>query len=303
MGGLPSLTVMESPGLECRMSVRLLAPGSLVLLLAACATPSVTSEGRAPGSAQVSQPQPQSPSKPAPPAAEDRSLGLEQYVALGVPSPDRLWSGEDYALALQALSALAEKNPAELPRYRSTRSGALFARLTSFENVDSIRKLQFPPLTQVQLVSTILDPSSRILMLYLGAHSTHGSLSAEMIELQSLVTHSAAEMLDAIDRIPPADIKNREAFESGLAKVRLGMGTVVMGALTTLSERDVYSDEERLRFLGNLKSDVPRMLPRLQPLTQQEVPVRIEKLLADERSPEVKRELEALRSAVAAPAP
>lgn len=279
------------------MSTRLLASGSLVLLLAACATPSATSGSKAPGSSQVSQ------SQPAPPAAEDRSLGLEQYVELGIPSPERHWSGEDYVLAQQALHALAQKNPADLPRYQSTRSGPLFARLTAFENVDSIRTLQFPPLSQVQLVSAILDPAARILMVYLGAHSTSSPFSAEMIELQSFITHLAAEMLEAIDRLPPEGIKNREAFESGLAKVRDGMGTVVMGALTTLSERNVYSDEERIRFLGTLKLDLPRLLPRLKPLTQQEVPVRIGKLLADEPSPEVKRELEALRSAVAASAP
>ncbi|WP_375766691.1 hypothetical protein NR798_34105 [Archangium gephyra] len=280
------------------MSTRLLASGSLVLLLAACATPSATtsaaSEGRAPDSSQVSP--------PAPPAEKDDSLGLEQYVALGVPSPERSWSGQDYAAAAQALSALAQKSPPELPRYQSTRSGPLFARLTSFENVDAIERLQVAPLARVQLAGSMMEPASQLLMLYIGANAASGGFSTEMIELQAFVTHAAAEMMEAIDQVPPTDIRNREAFESGMAQIRMGLGKVAIGALTTVSERKVYSNEDRLRFLGTLKQDLPRLLPKLEPLTQQEVPVRIEKLLADEPSPEVKRELEALRSALTAPA-
>ncbi|MFY0529913.1 hypothetical protein ACN28I_44355 [Archangium gephyra] len=159
------------------MSTRLLASGSLVLLLAACATPTATSEGKAPGPSPVSQ--------PAPPAVEDRSLGLEQYVELGVPSAEGSWDGEDYVLAAQALAAIAQKNPAELPRYQSTRSGPLFARLTAFENVDAIEKLEVAPLARVQLAGSVMEPVSQILMLYIGANE-NGSFSTEMIELPVL---------------------------------------------------------------------------------------------------------------------
>lgn len=277
------------------MSTRLLASGSLVLLLAACATPTATSEGKAPGPSQVSP--------PAPPAVEDRSLGLAQYVELGIPSAEGSWDGEDYVLAAQALAAIAQKNPAELPRYRSTRSGPLFARLTAFENVDAIEKLEVAPLARVQLAGSVMEPVSQILMLYIGANATSGSFATEMIELQSFISHAAAEMMEAIDRVPLTGIRNREAFESGMAQIRTGLGSVVIGALTTLSERKVYSDEDRLRFLGTLKQDLPRLVPQLASTTQKEVPARLETLLADEPSPEVKRELEALRSALAAPAP
>jgi hypothetical protein len=233
---------------------------------------------------------------------EDRSLGLEQYVELGVPSAEGSWDGEDYVLAAQALAAIAQKNPAELPRYRSTRSGPLFARLTAFENVDAIEKLEVAPLARVQLAGSVMEPVSQILMLYIGANES-GSFATEMIELQSFITHAAAEMMEAIDRVPVSGIRNREAFESGMAQIRTGVGSVVLGALTTLSERKVYSDEDRLRFLGTLKQDLPRLVPQLASTAQKEVPARLETLLADEPSPEVKRELEALRSALAAPAP
>ena len=83
-------------------------------------------------------------------------------------------------------------------------------------------------------------------------------------------------------------------------RVRLALD--VDGSLTTLSERSVYSEQDRLRFLGRLKSDLPRLMPWLQPLTRKEVPVRLDALISSERSPELKRELVSLRSMVAVPA-
>lgn len=274
------------------MSARLFASGPLLLLLAACATPSATSGGPAPAAAPVSQ--------PAPPAEQDRSLGLEQYVELGVPSPERTWSAQDYALAMKALSEIAQKDPAQLPRYQSERSGPLFARLTAYDNMDSLESLQLAPLAQVQTAGAMLGPASQILMLYLQAHSTSNSFATEMIELQAFTLHAAVAVLEAMDSVPRSEVRNRDAFESGLAQMQSGFGKMVSGALATLSEREVYSDEDRTRFLGRLMQDLPRLLPLLQPLTRREVPVRIDELLANERSPQVKRELESLRSAVAA---
>lgn len=274
------------------MSTRLFASGSLLLLLAGCAAPSATSGGPAPAASTVSQ--------PAPPARQDRSLGLEQYVELGVPSPERSWGGQDYALALQTLSELAQKDPAQLPRYQSERSGTLFARLTAYDNVDSLESLQLAPLAQVQTAGAMLGPASQILMLYLQAHSTTNSFASEMIELQAFTLHAAVAVLEAMASVPASDVRNREAFESGQAQMQSGFGKMVSGALATLSEREVYSDEDRTRFVGRLMQDLPRLLPLLQPLTRKEVPVRIDELLANERSPEVKRQLESLKSAVAA---
>jgi hypothetical protein len=221
-------------------------------------------------------------------------------VELGVPSPERSWSAQDYALALEALSELAQKDPTQLPRYQSERSGPLFARLTAYDNVDSLESLQLPALAKVQTAGAMLGPASQILMLYLQAHSTSNSFASEMIELQAFTLHAAVAVLEAMNHVPTSGIRNREAFESGLAQMQSGFGKMVSGFLTTLSEREVYSDEDRLRFLGRLMQDLPRLMPLLQPLTRKEVPVRIDELLANERSPEVKRGLESLRSAVAA---
>lgn len=219
----------------------------------------------------------------------------------GVPSPERVWSAPDYERAAQALSKIAETQPAELPRYQSERSGALFTRLTAFENVDFVETSDLDYPLQVQLLGTLLQPTAQILTLYLKAHMKDNSFGTETLELQSFAFHASARMLVALEHLDSSQAANPEAFKAGVAQIRGGMSKQVDGALISLSERELHPDEARLRFVGTLKSDLLVVRPWLPPLTQKEIPVRLESLIADESSPDVKRELIALRSALVVP--
>lgn len=57
---------------------------------------------------------------------EDRSLSVSEYQDLGVPSPEKVWSGSDHKVAAELLTAL---DPRHLPRQGSHRSGTIFRRL------------------------------------------------------------------------------------------------------------------------------------------------------------------------------
>jgi hypothetical protein len=52
-----------------------------------------------------------------PAAAEDHPLTVEAYLRLGLPSPDRMWTPEDYA---QAVRVLNEANCSKRPARTST---------------------------------------------------------------------------------------------------------------------------------------------------------------------------------------
>src|SRR5262245_29693793 len=58
----------------------------------------------------------------------DESWPTDAYVKIGLPDPDRFWTGEDYRDARDVLYALVRTNRAALPRMDSPKSGAVFAR-------------------------------------------------------------------------------------------------------------------------------------------------------------------------------
>src|SRR4051812_40964048 len=86
------------------------------------------------GTGATERPQATAPDQ-APSAPPDRSLTRDEYMKAGAPAPDKPWSAAEMAAAAKALSAILEKNPDGLPRYQSERSGDLFARVISDENL------------------------------------------------------------------------------------------------------------------------------------------------------------------------
>src|ERR1017187_6411407 len=70
---------------------------------------------------------------------EDRSLTADEYLRLGVPVVDPAWTGGEMRTAAAVLKDVAKADPSHLPRYRSERSGVLFARMTSAQNIEPYR--------------------------------------------------------------------------------------------------------------------------------------------------------------------
>src|SRR5580704_15216011 len=95
------------------------------------------------GCGQKSQPA-AAPAKAAADAPTDQSLTTEQYVELGLPAPDRPWTGEEMTQAAEVLSRIAAGGAERLPRYRSERSGEVFARLTSADNLEVVTRDSLP---------------------------------------------------------------------------------------------------------------------------------------------------------------
>src|SRR4051812_13257608 len=74
-----------------------------------------------------------------PPDPPDHSLPAEEYIKLGVPTHDRPWLGSDMTRAAEALSDIAKDDARKLPRHQSERSGTVFARMISVQNLEIVK--------------------------------------------------------------------------------------------------------------------------------------------------------------------
>lgn len=66
-------------------------------------------------------------------SAEDTSLNVDAYVALGLPDPAKKWNMEDYTQAYNVLAQLKWEKPLELPLKESEKSGRLFEHMMSLD--------------------------------------------------------------------------------------------------------------------------------------------------------------------------
>jgi hypothetical protein len=240
------------------------------------------------------------------PIAEDHSLTGEQYVGLGVPASDRLWSADDYQQAAKALQKLLNEDSTKLPRLSSPRSGGLFARLVSPENMTLAESMGSGPGPRLNYLGAQLNPGViEILKIYMTATNQGTSFDAELAEILlfvGIVADKTWDSMDAFEAELSPDDPQYEVRMEGLETARGGLALIVGGFLTTLTEKTVYRQEILVDLAKRLRPLFPRMVARLSTESRLEIPIRLDSLVEAETEPELKAALRALRASLNAPA-
>lgn len=219
------------------------------------------------------RPVPNSPSPADRANPDDRSLSLDEYIQSGVPASDRPWSGEDMARAADRLMALARQDQGKLPRFASKRSGELFARITARKNLDLYRNRSLPLAARLPDALKYTESLNQMAKTYLSSFLKGATGGGEVIELLGAELRLMVVLMESIDEFLPTipkDDPNYAVRMGGLRQMKEGLATVVMGSLQTLTEKDTYRADERLKLLGYMKETIPAILPRLLPGTRKE---------------------------------
>ena len=220
--------------------------------------------------------------KPEAPLRNDGSLTPEEYAKLGIPSPESAWTGGDYIRACRALVNLASRRPDLLPRWRSEKSGKLFGRMVSLENLKPARDAKAALNPRLQLAGTCMVAFGSTLITYGKANTETGLYGDEIVEMIGFGLRVAALTMELFGEIPPDTFRRGSAARRNakvLKQTIKGLTEVVDGAVTACGDGKTYTLSARLRLAGYLKETLPRLLPRLPEGNRKEIRARIEGLL------------------------
>lgn len=231
----------------------------------------------------------------------DNSLESGAYIAEGLPPYDRVWAGEDYAEAAAALKKIAEAKLTHLPRVNSPRSGAVFARMVSPDNL----ALATPPsLDQEQhllSLAALLQGAADVYGVYFTASQTGVVFDSELVDLGRYLLEGVSVIVPIVEEImaatPPGD-PSREALLESREKMRQGFAATLRGALTTLTETSSYRTAELVRLSVTLESTLPTIYSFLPADVQRELPDRLSSMVAAESDPALKASLARLLDSV-----
>ena len=221
--------------------------------------------------------------------AEDPTLETSQYVLYGVPSPTRVWSSGDYALAAEAISKLYEEDPKLLPRLDSAKSGEVFDRLVASENLAVLRDETVPMATRGKAGAGFGKGLGAITRLYLQALADGEPLKREVLALQAqLLRYTVATRALAgtmAEGIAPDD-PARATRLAGFEKVKAGHRASVDSTVIVLSARDEFSNEDYRWFLSIIREPLTEGIRQLDDQARGEMLLRLMSLRGDERDPE-----------------
>jgi hypothetical protein len=233
--------------------------------------------------------------------AEDHSLALDDYVRMGMPSPERMWTPQDYERAGNILKVIAERDAHQLPRYASATSGKMFERITSRENLAAMLNENLPLEARVSLMVGYMENINPILLVYFKPSNRGINFDAEIVEIMGLIldlaqksTPLAIQFMKSIPENDPRLAVRKEGF----SKMNAGLVTTFEGAIESMGESNFYRPSARLKLCGFLRTSLPPIISSFPPLVQKEFSLRLEKLREQEDDKEIKNSLAELRKAV-----
>lgn len=216
------------------------------------------------------------PSEPA-----DLSLTVQEYEKLGVPTVERLWNSGDLAKAAKVLAQIARDDAAELPRYGSPKSGKVFARITSDENLDQIRAKAIPAAIRMGFALQFMQACSSVSKSYASGMLRQKTGGDEAAELVGLNLRIAVVMSGIVEEFMTTLDKKDSTYStrlSGLKQMKAGMSTILQSAIMQASEPKALKPETLDRLLKAFDTTFPALFKAVPPSVRKETLAKLREL-------------------------
>lgn len=204
----------------------------------------------------------------------DKSLTTEEYVALGMPDPDKTWSGEDGLRAVKLLAALAKDHPEQLPRYQSNKSGAMYARLTSPDNLAACRDPEMDLADRTQICVKWHAAHVQLFDIYYAAFEKGQVRDSEMVDIDGALMRNVVLTVDFWEEMAPTLDPNEEDYIVGMKHYETAQYAtkgMMEGGLQALTEQHLYRKGELLRLIAHMDETFPAMIVRVPKSLRAEV--------------------------------
>lgn len=192
------------------------------------------------------------------PRNEDISLPLEEYKKIGVPMPDNVWTLSDYLIAFSALKNLKLKRPFVLPIKDSERSGAIFSRMISFENMSFLKQESIPLSEKANMILGFLKVHSELIDVYTNIRMKKQYYHRELIDINIFGLRLVEKMIDLAHEINNSDVPSDINMKSGYRSIQVIYITSIKEILENQKHTSQYLIEDLEILTDSLSNSVLR---------------------------------------------
>ena len=130
------------------------------------------------------------------PDERDHSLTPEEYLELGMPDHDRVWSMEDYSNAFYVLNTLKYNKPLTLPARESEKSGILFSRMVSMDNLAFLQDETLPLHGKADMIKWFVNTLMELKVAYTIIGTERQYYARELVDIDIFRLSVAHQMLE-----------------------------------------------------------------------------------------------------------
>lgn len=188
----------------------------------------------------------------------DYSFELEQYRQMGVPDPNKVWDFDAIRTAHNLLSGIKWDKPYCLPRKESKKSGILFDRIVTLENMtflqnDTIKLHEkgYMSLEFLQLVENWKD-------VYTNPVWEKQYYQRELIDININEVRVTQIMVDLTAKIMVSDDPIDIMMQEGVPKIKLNYVSSLINALNAQSNTSEFLKKDIERMTDSISSSIMR---------------------------------------------
>jgi hypothetical protein len=175
---------------------------------------------------------------------KDYSLSIEEYQELGIPNPTRVWDPKDITNAGNALTELKWKNPYALPRKDSEKSGMLFRRMISLDNMTFLQDESNALNEKAYQILEFLSVFEGWIKLYNNPLWKKPYYHRELIEIYINGVNVTQKMLDIADKIQESNDPDDVMMQSGDAEIRINYVSSLLNVMKIQSNTSHFLEED-----------------------------------------------------------
>jgi len=170
---------------------------------------------------------------------KDYSLSQEEYQKMGIPDHNRVWTFNDYSKTFGALSKLKFNKPFALPAKDSKRSGELFNRMISFENMSLLQDESIPLNEKAHWMKGFLEVHGQLLDIYTNIRMEKLFYNRELIDINIFGLGVAERMFDLAKEINESKDSKDINMQSGYQSIQM----IYIAGLKDILENQKYTSQ------------------------------------------------------------
>jgi len=173
------------------------------------------------------------------PPSPDDSLTEDQYRAFGFPTTDHNWGLNEMSVAGMKISELTAKNAGQLPMFRSSKSGRIFAKIVDPESLGLHQPETLPVQTRFDRLAATYTALCYIVGGYAKTAQNHAGYDESAVEVTGALLRVLKAMQEQGQQIlatTPKDDVNYSSRAAGYEKMGDSISLFTLAAVGGLAE-------------------------------------------------------------------
>ena len=187
----------------------------------------------------------------------DHSLTLLEYQELGMPDYNKVWNMEDYSNAFYVLNTLKYQNLKALPSRDSEKSGVLFSRMISIDNLAFLQDETLPLYAKADLIKWFVNTLMELKVAYTTIGTERQYYVRELMDIDIFRVRVAQKMLDLGKKINESEDPSDIDMQSDYPQIQL-MYLNILSELFELQQHTTQYPEQTLELLSDSLSSSVR---------------------------------------------